>query len=167
MLGVWGVYLPLCFGFHQVDVFKNTRFSTLSLLLAYPAPLNSSFCAFPGALPPRAVKGIPTYPLKGPSLGTLPLTAPPHPRREPRVQARAHVGLFQIPRHIQRLYIATDSDEAGDHAAEVLTKRMQEDGNCQVLRLRAVRKDFNDDLCQIPRRAALANLADQLAEEDK
>ena len=79
----------------------------------------------------------------------------------------AHVALFHIPRHVQRLYIATDSDEAGDHAAEVLTKRVEEDGNCQVLRLRAVRKDFNDDLCQLPRRAALANLADQLAQEDK
>jgi len=79
----------------------------------------------------------------------------------------AHVALFHIPRHIQRLYIATDSDEAGDHAAEVLTNRVEEDGNCQVLRLRAVRKDFNDDLCQLPRRAALANLAEQLAQEDK
>ena len=62
----------------------------------------------------------------------------------------AHVALFHIPRHVQRLYIAADGDEAGDHAAEVLTKRVEEDANCHVLRLRAVGKDFNDDLCQLP-----------------
>jgi len=57
----------------------------------------------------------------------------------------AHLGALTFPRHLRRLYIAADSDGAGRAGTQRLGRRAVEAG-IEVLTLRPVLGDFNDDL---------------------
>lgn len=78
----------------------------------------------------------------------------------------AHLGAFIPPPGLQRLYIALDSDEAGEIAASRLHDRAHELGIETVI-LTPMLGDFNDDLMQLGREQFTRQLADQLHARDR
>ena len=77
----------------------------------------------------------------------------------------AHLAALALPASLRRLYIARDSDPAGKHAAETLTRRAQAVG-IEALTLTPSLGDFNDDLRQLGIDALAAAIRVQLAPED-
>jgi Toprim domain len=76
-----------------------------------------------------------------------------------------HLAAILLPVTLRRLYIARDNDEAGNIAAEALTKRAEEIG-IEVHTLSPQLNDFNDDLRQLGVIELRAHLRLQLAPED-
>ena len=77
----------------------------------------------------------------------------------------AHLGAFDPPGALRRLYIAADRDEAGDLAAGRLSTRAEAIG-IEAIRLLPTLVDFNDDLRAFGVDAMRAALRPQLAPED-
>ena len=77
----------------------------------------------------------------------------------------AHLGAFDPPGALRRLYIAADRDNAGDHAAGRLSTRAEAFG-IEAIRLLPTLVDFNDDLRAFGVDAMWAALRPQLAPED-
>lgn len=77
----------------------------------------------------------------------------------------AHLGAILLPRDLRRLYIAADSDGPGRAGTERLTRRALEAG-AEVLTLRPVLGDFNDDLRRSRADALRLHLLRQLAPGD-
>ncbi len=76
-----------------------------------------------------------------------------------------HLAALVLPPTLRRLYIARDSDSAGDHATHTLTERAQAAG-VEVLTLTPRLDDFNDDLQRHGIDAIAAMVRVQLAPED-
>ena len=76
-----------------------------------------------------------------------------------------HLGAFDLPPTLQRLYIARDADAAGDKAVAVLTARTVAAG-IAVLMLSPRSGDFNDDLQATDLDDLRAALRPQLDPED-
>jgi hypothetical protein len=70
-----------------------------------------------------------------------------------------HLAALELPRGVQRLYIARDGDAAGTRAAERLRTRAEAAGIIEVRHLYPMHGDFNDDL----RRLGAAWLAGHVA----
>jgi len=77
----------------------------------------------------------------------------------------AHLGAFNPPAGLRRLYIAADRDDAGELAAGRLSARAEAMG-IEAIRLLPTRGDFNDDLRAFGADAMRATLRPQLAPED-
>ena len=77
----------------------------------------------------------------------------------------AHLGAFDSPGGLRRLYIAADRDDAGDVAAARLSARADSIG-IEVIRLLPTLGDFNDDIRAFGADAMRAALRPQLAPED-
>ena len=77
----------------------------------------------------------------------------------------AHLGAFDPPGALRRLYIAADRDEAGELAAGRLSIRAEAIG-IEAIRLLPTLVDFNDDLRALGVDAMRAALRPQLAQED-
>jgi len=77
----------------------------------------------------------------------------------------AHLGAFDPPAKLRRLYIAADRDDAGDLAAARLSSRAEAMGT-EAIRLLPTRGDFNDDIRAFGADAMRAALRPQLAPED-
>jgi hypothetical protein len=76
-----------------------------------------------------------------------------------------HLGAFEIPRTLRRLYIARDADAAGDKAAAALTARAAAAGI--AVRILSPRGgDFNDDLTAHGLDDLRAAIRPQIAPED-
>ena len=76
-----------------------------------------------------------------------------------------HLGGFDIPDCIRRIYIAADGDGAGRHGLERLSARARASG-IEALVLRPVLGDFNDDLRRLGIDELKANLRAQLMPDD-
>jgi len=79
--------------------------------------------------------------------------------------SNAHLGAFDPPAKLRRLYIAADRDDAGDLAAARLSSRAEAMGT-EAIRLLPTRGDFNDDIRAFGADAMRAALRPQLAPED-
>jgi hypothetical protein len=77
-----------------------------------------------------------------------------------------HLGAVQLPKGLQRLYIAIDRDPAGQRAAERLSARATEVG-IAVRVLEPLLGDFNDDLRANGKEALRQHLAGQIGLEDR
>lgn len=77
----------------------------------------------------------------------------------------AHLGAFDPPAGLRRLYIAADRDAAGDHAAGRLSTRAEAIG-IEAIRLLPTLGDFNDDIRAFGEETMRAALRPQLAPED-
>ncbi|MGH6950909.1 MAG: DUF7146 domain-containing protein [Vitreimonas sp.] len=77
----------------------------------------------------------------------------------------AHLGAMLFPPALRRLYVARDSDRAGDHAFETLAVRAASCG-IEAIALWPRLGDFNDDLRCIGAAHLRARLAGQLAPKD-
>ena len=78
----------------------------------------------------------------------------------------AHLSALIPPLQARRLYIAVDGDSAGRDAAVRLAERLSA-GSIETVQLTPRRKDFNDDLVAGGPHMLAAQLADQIAPEDK
>ncbi len=78
----------------------------------------------------------------------------------------AHLAAFIPPVQRRRLYIAVDRDAAGRNAAARLQDRLQS-LSVETIQLTPRRKDFNDDLIAEGVEMLRAQLADQLAADDR
>jgi hypothetical protein len=76
-----------------------------------------------------------------------------------------HLAAILFPAALRRLYVAHDSDPAGDAALATLNDRAAEAG-IEALSLSPVLGDFNDDLLRLGARELRASLRVQLAPED-
>ncbi|QXQ06895.1 toprim domain-containing protein [Sphingosinicellaceae bacterium] len=77
----------------------------------------------------------------------------------------AHLGAFDPPAGLRRIYLAADRDNAGDHAAGRLGARAEAMG-IEAIRLLPTRGDFNDDIRAFGADAMRTALRPQLAPED-
>jgi len=77
----------------------------------------------------------------------------------------AHLGAILFPTGLRRLYVASDSDGAGRAGTERLGRRVIEAG-IEVLPLRPVLGDFNDDLRRVGLEPLRLHLLRQLASDD-
>ena len=77
----------------------------------------------------------------------------------------AHLGAFNPPDGLRRLYIAADRDDAGNLATGRLSTRAEAMG-IEAFRLLPTRGDFNDDLRAFGAEVMRATLRPQLATED-
>lgn len=77
----------------------------------------------------------------------------------------AHLSAIALPGVLRRLYIAADSDGAGRAGTERLSTRAREAG-IEVLTLRPVLGDFNDDLRRSGTDSLRLSLLQQLAPGD-
>lgn len=78
----------------------------------------------------------------------------------------AHLTALIPPPQLRRLYIAVDRDAAGRNAAAGLAERLSA-LSLEAMLLTPRRKDFNDDLLADGADRLVAQLADQLAAEDR
>jgi hypothetical protein len=76
-----------------------------------------------------------------------------------------HLAAMLLPDHVRRLYIAHDSDPAGDRAVASLTERAKAVG-IEAITLSPSLSDFNDDLRALGLAELRANLRVQLAPDD-
>lgn len=76
-----------------------------------------------------------------------------------------HLGGFEMPDCVRRIYIAADGDGAGRHGLERLSARARARG-LEALVLRPVLGDFNDDLRRLGIDELKANLRTQLMADD-
>jgi len=76
-----------------------------------------------------------------------------------------HLGAILFPAALRRLYVACDSDPAGDAALTILNARAAEAG-IETLSLSPTLGDFNEDLLHLGTAEIRANLRVQLAPED-
>ena len=76
-----------------------------------------------------------------------------------------HLAAILLPVTLRRLYIARDSDAAGNMAADALTRRAEEAG-IETLALSPQLNDFNEDLRSLGLDQLRAQLCLQLAAED-
>ena len=76
-----------------------------------------------------------------------------------------HLAALTPSPGLRRLYVARDNDDAGRHAAEALSERIQANG-IEVLILTPSADDFNADLRLFGRNALAHSLRVQLAPED-
>ena len=76
-----------------------------------------------------------------------------------------HLAALALPPNLRRLYVACDNDDAGRHAAEALSGRVQASG-IEVFVLTPTADDFNADLRLFGRDALAHSLRVQLAPED-
>ena len=77
----------------------------------------------------------------------------------------SNLAAVVFPPLLRQLYVAMDADPAGERAAAALAARAVEAG-IEVIVLRPVRNDFNDDLRAFGVDESRANLRPQLAAED-
>jgi hypothetical protein len=78
----------------------------------------------------------------------------------------AHLAAIEFPTCLRRLYVALDADPAGDAAHSVLAERAVCAG-IELLPLRPLQGDFNDDLRRIGRERMRGGVGGQLAEADR
>ena len=76
-----------------------------------------------------------------------------------------HLAALALPPNLRRLYVACDNDDAGRHAAEALSGRVQANG-IEVFVLTPTADDFNTDLRLFGRDALAHSLRVQLPPED-
>lgn len=77
-----------------------------------------------------------------------------------------NLSALTLPTTLNRLYIASDRDEPGKHAAEHLRRRADEIGIAASILMPAM-NDFNDDLMCLRPAALIASLSRQLAPQDR
>ncbi len=77
----------------------------------------------------------------------------------------AHLGAFQFPADLRRIYIVRDNDHAGDAARDRLIQRAN-DTEIDAIVLSPRLGDFNEDLSTFGMRAVQADIRLQLAPED-
>jgi hypothetical protein len=76
-----------------------------------------------------------------------------------------HLGAILLPVTLRRLYIARDSDPAGNAAVDALTRRAQ-DAGIETIALSPRLNDFNEDLRSFGLDQLRAHIRVQLAPED-
>jgi hypothetical protein len=77
----------------------------------------------------------------------------------------AHLAALRLPDTVRRLYIARDSDPAGESAAATLTERAEAAG-IEAITLSPTLADFNEDLRLLGAAALQAAIRVQLAPRD-
>lgn len=77
----------------------------------------------------------------------------------------AHLAAIRFPDTLRRLYVARDSDPAGDRACDVLIERSRAEG-IEAIPLSASLQDFNDDLRCLGIDILRANVRVQFAPQD-